>query len=111
MIGERVIERKPVSLVDVKQLLSDRKKVKELSYEQDIAFNYAKKFAKLSSVQAEKLSEELSAIGGLTPEVIVKIIDILPEKKEILQLLIPKEVVLDEASLQKIFDLCKKHKK
>jgi DNA-directed RNA polymerase subunit F len=111
MIGEKILEKKPVSLVEVKQLLSERKKAKDLSYEQDITFKYAKKFSKLSLAQAEKLKSELASIQGLNAETAVKIVDILPEKKEILQLLIPKDVVVDEAGLKAILDLCKKYKK
>ena len=111
MIGEKVLEHKPVTLAEVKQLLSERKKEKDLSYEQDLTLKYSKKFSKLSLAQAEKLVSELKGMGGLDNETIVKIVDFLPQKKEVLQLILPKEVVLDEASMQKILDLCKKLKK
>lgn len=111
MIGEKLIEKKPVTLAEVKQLLAERKKEKDLSYEQDITLKYAKKFSKLSLTQAEKLKTGLKAIEGLSDEIIVKLIDMLPDKKERLQLVIPKETVLDEATLQKILALCKKYKK
>ena len=86
MIGEKILEKRPVSLVEVKQLLSERKKAKDLSY-------------------------ELASIQGLNTETIVKIVDILPEKKEILQLLISRDVIVDEAGLKAILDLCKKYRK
>jgi len=111
MIGEKIIERKPVSLINVKQLLSERKKEKDLSYEQDITLKYAKHFAKVTPAQAEKLVTELKKIETLNDKTIVKIIDLLPVKKEKLQLLIAKDIVLDEASTQKILELCKKYKK
>lgn len=111
MIGERLLEKRLVTLAEVKELISDRKKDKDLSYEQDLTAKYAKRFAKVSVSQAEKLTQDLKEIEGLNEELIVKIIDILPEKKEKLLLLIPKEVALSEASLQKILDLCKKHRK
>ena len=111
MIGEKIIEKRPVNLADVKQLLTDRKKEKDLSYEQDLTLKYAKKFSKLSLAQAEKLAAELKGIEGLSGETIVKIVDILPDRKERLQLLVPKETVLDEASMQKIIDLCIRFRK
>jgi DNA-directed RNA polymerase subunit F len=111
MIGEKVLGKRPVTLAEVKQLLAGRKKEKDLSYEQDLALKYAKKFSKLSAAQAEKLGSELAAIEGLGPEVIVKIVDVLPERKERLQLLISKETVLNEASLQKVLSLCSKYRK
>ncbi len=82
MIGERIIDKKPVNLTEVKQLLAGKKKEKDLSYEQDITLKYAKKFSKLSLSQAKKLESELKQLEGLLPAMIVKIVDILPEKKE-----------------------------
>jgi len=111
MIGEKIIEQKPINLAQVKQLLSDRKKEKDLTYEQDITFKYAKKFSKLSFAQAKKLETDLTKEEGLSKETIVKIVDVLPTKKEKLQLLIPKDTVLNDASLQKVLDLCKKYSK
>lgn len=111
MIGERFINQKPVNLAEVKQLLADRKKEKDLTYEQDITLKFAKKFSKLSLVNAKKLQVELEKIEGLDPETVTKIIDILPDKKEKLQLLIVKETVLNEVDLQKILFLCKKYRK
>ena len=111
MIGEKLIEQKPVTLAEVKQLLSERKKEKELSYEQDLTLKYAKKFSKVSTAQAEKLAEALKEVEALDPATVIKIVDILPVKKEKLQLIIPKEVVLNEVDLQKILDACKKYSK
>lgn len=111
MIGEKMLGKKPVNLTEVKQLLAERKREKDLSYEQDITLKYAKKFSKLTLSQAQKLESELKKIEGLNDELIVKIMDILPGKKETLQLVIPKETVLNEASMQKILDLCKRYRK
>ena len=111
MIGERFINQKPVSLAEVKQLLADRKKEKDLTYEQDITLKFAKKFSKLNLTNAKKLQAELEKIEGLDPETVTKITDILPERKEKLQLLIVKETVLNEVDLQKILSLCKKYRK
>ena len=111
MIGEKLIDQKPITLAEVKQILSERKKEKELSYEQDLTLKYAKKFSKVTMTQAEKLVNALKEVEALDPATIVKIVDILPVKKEKLQLLIPKDMVLNEADLQKILELCKKYKK
>lgn len=111
MIGVKVLEKRPVTLAEVKQLLSERKKGKDLSYEQDLTYKYSKKFAKVSPAQAEKLREELASVEGLNDVTVTKIIDLLPEKKEVLQLVIPKEVLVDEAGLNSILGLCKKYRK
>jgi DNA-directed RNA polymerase subunit F len=111
MIGEELIEEKPVSLAKVKGILSERKKDKELNYEQDIALKYAKKFAKTTPKQTEKLEAELSAIKSLTPELITKIIDVLPSQKEVMEMLVPKNADIPEEDLAKALELTKKYSK
>lgn len=109
MIGEKLIDKKPVSLVEVKELLGERKKDKDLNYEQDIAIKYAKKFAKVSPKEAEKLKEELSKIESLDSELVVKLIDLLPTKKEVLELIVPKGTAVSEEDLVKVLALTKKY--
>ena len=111
MIGEKLIDKKPVALTAIKELLAARKRDKELNYEQDIALKYAKKFSKLSTKELEKVKEELSHIKALSPELIVKIVDLLPTKKEVLELLVPKGLEISEEDLAKVLEITKKHSK
>ena len=106
-----MIEKKPVTLLEVKEILSARKKEKELNYEQDIALKYSKKFSKLTAKQAEKVREELSKIESLTDSLIVKIMDLLPTKKETVELVIPKGVEIGEEDINKILEITKKYNK
>lgn len=111
MMVEKKISEKPVTLTEIREMLSERKKDKELSYEQDLALKYAKRFAKLSLSQAEKAREELSKIGKLDEFSIVKIIDVLPQSREILELVIPKNIAVDADDAEKILDVTKKYAK
>ena len=111
MIGEKILHQKPVTLSEVKQLLAERKKVKDLSYEQDLTYKYAKKFSKLSPKDTEKLLGELRPIVGLSDAMAVKIVDLLPERKEILEMLFPKESKISDSTIEKILSLVKKYKK
>ncbi|MBN2067783.1 MAG: DNA-directed RNA polymerase subunit F [Candidatus Diapherotrites archaeon] len=111
MIGEKVLHQKPVSLNEVKQLLSDRKKEKDLSYEQDLTLKYAKRFTKLSPANAEKLLEEVRKIVGISDAQASKIVDLLPEKKETLEMVFPKDSKIGEATIEKILGLCNKYRK
>ena len=111
MIGEKLIEKKLVTLGEVKEILSARKKEKELNYEQDIALKYAKKFSKLTTKQAEKVREELSKIESLTDDLVVKIMDLLPIKKETVELVIPKGGEVGEEDIKKILEITKKYNK
>ncbi len=90
MIGEKILGQKAVSLNEVAALLEARKGEKELSYEQDIAFKHSKKFSKLSDKKEKELREELETLGVLTQEELVKLVDILPDKKELVQAAFPR---------------------
>ena len=48
MIGEEILESKSITLAEIAELLKERKKEKELSYEQEHALKYAKAFSKIS---------------------------------------------------------------
>lgn len=108
MIGDKILELKPVSLVRVKDLLVRRKKEKELTYEQDVTLKYAKKFAKITRVQAKKLGLDLSKIEGVPKELAIKILDVLPQDKESLELAYPKNFKLEDSVAGKVLDLTKK---
>jgi len=108
MLEQKIIESKPITLVEVKELLKERGKLGELTYEQNLTQKYASKFAKLSKAQAAKLLNELNNIPGMADELAIKIVDILPTDLEILELLIPKNSSIKKDSFQPIIDLVKK---
>ncbi len=109
MIGEKILEKKVVTLVEVKDLLKENKKMKDLNYEQEAAYNYAKTFSKLTRTKADKLLKDLKAIDGVSEEFAVKIVDIMPMEKEILKILIPKESEFKEDTLDTILETVKKY--
>ena len=136
VIGEKITGEKPLTLTEIKEFLTERKKEKELTYEQDLAMKYAKKFAKVTISQAEKIREELlklkpfdelaktgSALGqdehaALNRErvrdleyAVTKIIDILPQAKEVLLLVMPKGIELDSEAIEKVLNVTKKYSK
>ena len=109
MLGEKIVEEKAVTLVEVRDMLSERKKDKELTYEQDLAMKYAKRFGKLTEKQLAKIRDDLSKIEKLDEIAKIKIIDILPKTKEVLQLILPKNIDLDNETAEKILDVTKKY--
>lgn len=108
MIGEKIIESRPVTLKEVDDLLSERKGEKELTYEQDLTLKYSKKFSKLTDAKYKSIIKDLSAVEGLTHELIVKIVDILPADKNILALILEKQNV-SEDSRNQILEIANKH--
>ncbi len=98
-----------LSLSEVKKILTEKGKDKELNYEQKMALEHAKQFAKLTPVKAEKLKKELLELE-LPNEVATKIVDILPNAVE-LDLIAEKNKSIDESNKEKILTLVSKYKK
>jgi DNA-directed RNA polymerase subunit F len=111
MIGEKIIERKNICLAEIEKLLSERKKEKELTYEQETSLKYAKNFSKISVKEAQKIYEELMKLDGMTDRLAVKIIDIMPKHIEIMKNLPLKEEEVKEETLMQAFEIIKKYLK
>lgn len=111
MIGNKVIESKPISLVEVHEMLKARKKEKELTYEQDRTLKCAKVFTKLNAEKSGKLLKELKKIEGMDAALAVKIVDVLPTEKEVMGLLVSKDAKVDEGVLTQALELVGKYYK
>lgn len=98
-----------LSLAEVKKILTEKAKDKELNYEQKMALDHAKQFAKLTPLKAEKLKKELMEIE-LPNEVATKIVDILPNAIE-LDLIAEKNKAITDENKEKILTLVNKYKK
>jgi len=109
MFGD-VVERKPVPIALVKDMLA---KVKEKNHEQKITFEYVSKFAKLNKEDAEKLMEELRSanIPRVKERHIVKLVDLMPKTADEVKVIFAKEeVALSKEDVQKILDILAKYR-
>jgi len=112
MIPEKILSKKPITVAEANDLLKEIvKERKEPSYEQDMSLKYFEKFGKLSASKAEKLLEELKKIENVDDALAVKIVDVMPENREVVQLLLPKNSKLSETDLDKIISSVKKYLK
>jgi len=98
-----------LSLAEMKKILSEKGKDKELNYEQKMALDHAKLFAKLTPAKAEKLKKELMGLE-LSSEIAVKLVDILPNAVE-LDLIAEKNKMITEENKPQILELVSKYKK
>ena len=99
-----------VSLAEVKNLLEKEAKKRELSYEQNLALEHAKHFAKLGVTKARKMAEELMGIERITEPFAYKIVDILPMHPEEVRAIFAKErFTLEEKELKKIIEIVEKY--
>ncbi len=110
MIGKKVVSRANVPLFEVKNFLTERSKDGELTYEQQSAFDYSKKFAKVTPAKGEKLLKDLQAIEGLSEDFITKVIDILPLDIDTAKLISSKENI-EEGKLKQVVELTSKQAK
>jgi DNA-directed RNA polymerase subunit F len=91
MIGKNVESEELVTLNQVLGELEERKKTRELGYEQQLAYEHAKKFASgLSKDKEEKLRKAIVGLG-VSERSAVKIADVMP--KNILTL---KQILMHE---------------
>lgn len=106
----KVIETKPISMAEAKEILSSREKKKELTYEQKIALEHLNKFTKLTPEKAKKLAEELSGVLRMSQETLIQILNLLPKNADELRMIFSREKFsLKEDEINKILELVKKY--
>jgi DNA-directed RNA polymerase subunit F len=106
----KVIETKPVSMAEAREILSSREKKKELSYEQKLALEHLNKFTKLKPEEAKKLLEELSGVLRMSQETMIQILNFLPKNPDELRMIFSREKFsLKEDEIKKILEIVKKY--
>jgi DNA-directed RNA polymerase subunit F len=99
-----------LSLVEVKQMLKEKKKEKELNYEQKMCLDHANLFSKLTNAKMEKMNTELIEKCEITNEIAKKITDILPNKIQ-LDLIAEKNKCITNENKELILEIIEKYKK
>lgn len=111
MIGRDKISEKPVSLAEVLSILKARKKDGELGFEQQAAFEYAEKFAKISGKKAEEFREKLEKLSYIPADMITKIIDLSPTSVSDLHTIYSKgRFNLTEAQVKEVLGIVEQYK-
>ena len=106
----KVIETKPISMAESKDILSNREKKKELSYKQKLALEHLNKFTKLKPEEAKKLLEELSSVLRMSQETVVQILNFMPKNPDELRMIFSREKFsLKEDEINKILEIIKKY--
>jgi len=104
----RIINIRPITDVEAKEILAKKVKNGELNYEQQMAYEYLKNTVKLSKSNSEKLKKELEELG-LKEKKIINIINILPKDEEVLKLILKKEKEVKPSQIKKILEIIKKY--
>jgi len=99
---EDIVKETLITNAEAKEILKERKKEIEFGYEQKNAYEYLKKFDKLTQKKTEELTKKLSEVKKLRERQIIAILNILPKDKDDLRLILEKDYNLlteDEKNL------------
>lgn len=106
-----IIEQRPVTLTEAKQLMEKiKKRDKALSTRAQKTEEYLNKFAKLSTQEINSIKEKINNLGitRLKDKHIAKIIDIQPKDIDSLRMILTEDnVTLKQEDLQKILECLK----
>lgn len=106
-----VVPERMVSLAEVKELLEKAESERgELSYEQKLALEHARRFARLSGENAKKLIEELTANPKIDLPNAIRVADMVPGHADDVRALFAKSRTnLDDSEIQKILESVQKY--
>jgi len=88
---EDIVKETLITNAEAKEILKERKKEIEFGYEQKNAYDYLKKFDKLTQKKTEELTKKLSEVKKLRERQIIAILNILPKDKDDLRLILEKD--------------------
>ena len=107
-----IISEEDVSIHDAKKIIDERKKERDLVYDQKICLEYLEKVATLSVTQLKNLLDELTKITILKPRYVALILGMMPDTGEEVETLFSKERTnLKKEEIKKIVEIVKKYKK
>lgn len=105
---ETVVTGRPVTISQVKELLERENGSRaELTYEQKLALDHSTAFARMPAAKADKLVEELKALGGkITEWHAHKIADVAPTHADDVRAIFQKDRVTPEKDeIEKILEI------
>src|SRR3990167_6855000 len=86
-----ILSEEDINVVDAKQILDQRKKERDLVYEQKICHDYLEKVCKVSPSKVENMMQDLSKIAIMKPRYTALIISMFPDTEEEVEVLFSKE--------------------
>ncbi len=113
MIGKTNSEGRLTSISEVQEILEDRQKDGELGYEQTLAYDYAKKFNRLSKSETDKMEKELEELG-LSEKLSLKMVEIMPIDVSQLKLILAMDksrAPTEEETVTKLMSVVKSYSK
>lgn len=112
ILDEFVEEGRLVTLAEVKAMLTEAQDTREeLTYEQKIALEHARRFARIDGKKAAALVKDLTAaFPEMDEKFAVRIADLLPQHVDDVQSILQKaRIDLSPEDLEKVLDTVDKH--
>lgn len=107
-----IITEEDISMHEAKRIMEERKKERDLVYDQKICVEYLDKVAKLTPTQLKNITEELSKISILKPRYIALILNMMPDTEDEVDALFSKERTnLKKEEVRQIVEIIQKSKK
>jgi DNA-directed RNA polymerase subunit F len=98
------------SISEALETLETRKKDGDLGYEQTLAYEHAKKFAKLDTEKGKKMAKELEGLG-LSAKAAVSIADTMPiDMLQLKQILANEKKTVEPETAEKAMAIIEKHR-
>lgn len=112
MLVKEVLRDEPVTIAEVRERLIElRRETEDAGYARRRALDHVEKFSKLTAEEAEELLGELEDLEKMTPEIAVKMVDLLPEDADGVRAIYSKErFALDEGNIEEILGLLEKYR-
>jgi len=112
ILNMEILNEEDVSIVETKRILDERKKERDLVYEQKICLEYLERVPKLTQKQAEDLAVELSKIPVMKPRYVNLVLNMLPDREEEVEALFSKERTnLKKEEVKQIAEIVSKAKR
>jgi len=107
-----IVAEEDVDIHEAKRIMEDRKKERDLVYDQKVCMDYLEKIATLTQTQLKNLREELSKISILKSRYMALILNTLPDTEEEVEALFVKERTnLKKEEVKQIVSIVSKYKK
>ncbi len=107
----QVIKEEILTVNQAHNLLKERQKEGNLSYEQQNTLNYLEDLVKLDSKTHDKLLKELLEAAGLNSWQASKVVDLLPKKEDVLKIILTSGGPVNDETVKKVFEIIKKYRK
>ncbi|PTD94034.1 DNA-directed RNA polymerase subunit F [archaeon SCG-AAA382B04] len=113
---KEVLEDEPIPISEAGEILKEetekrREEERDKGYAQRRAFDHIQKFSKQDSEKAKELYQKLVEHNKVTPELAVKMTDLLPKEKDLIRALYSKErFALNEDTIEELLDIISEYR-